>query len=240
MEGNYTTLLKQQKLELSDVYYLTCEASNEGAQREFPLAGSFTKFILVATLTAGTGSYSVEAKNVDAQPKEVSLITNGLGQIPKQQMRFSPVDNGNLSIEVNRSPSYQPVSRKIREANLDRLERTHRQQLLMASFQKNKTEDSISFASMMTMRIANRQLVNLPFLDSILQYDKFDNVCQYNFFFDKEVELSISVYVDEEKMSDDVDYSIYHKGELVVANTLPIQQLVKKMKTVIAKVQKNG
>lgn len=240
MEGNYTTLLKQQKLELSDVYYLTCEASNEGTQREFPLAGSVTKIVLVTTLAVGPASYSLEAKSADLQPKEVATLTIGLGQQPRQQVKFSSVDNGKLSLEVKRSPSYQPVSRKIREANLDRLERTNRLQLLMASFQKNKTEDPISFASRMVMRIANRQLVSLPFLDSILQYDKYDNVWQYNLFFDKEVEMSVSVYVDEEKMNEDVDYSIYHNGELVVVNTLPMQQLVRKMRTVIAKVQKNG
>ena len=240
MEGNYTTLLKQQKLELSDVYYLTCEASNEGSQKEFQLAGTVTKMVLVATLAVGCGSYIMESKKVESITKQASTLVLDSWQQAKQQKEFSSVDNGNLSLEVNRAPSFQPISRRLREANIERLERAYRQQLLLESYNKNKTESLMSFGSRMTMLIANRQLVNLPFIDSILQYDCFDDVWQYNLFFENDVEMSVSVYAYKELITDNVDYSIYHNGELVVANTLPMQQLVKKMRTVIAKVQKNG
>lgn len=239
MEGNYTTLLKQQKLDLSDVYYMSCEASKEGEQKEFALTGTVTKIVLVATLTVGSGNYSVQAKDFVENPKDIPSLTIGFGERNRGHQQFSSVDNGKLSLEVNRAPSYQPESRRVREANLDRLERTQRMELLMTSFQKNRTSEPIPFSSRMTMRVANRLLCILPFMDSILQYNKFDDVWHYNLFFNKDIEMSVSVYVDEDIM-DDVDYSIYHNGELVVANTLPLQQLVKKMKAVIAKIQKNA
>ena len=239
MEGNYTTKLRQQKLELSDVYYLSCEASNEGEHKEFSLAGPVTKMVLVASMTVGTGEFTVQAKDLLVTPNEVPTLVQVIGMQNSGQQWLSSVEDGKFSLGVELAPSYQQQSRRIREANIERLERTERLQMLRDSFLKNKTGDPISFASMMTMRYANRSLCSLPFKDSILQYNKYDDVWQYNLYFDKEVEMSVSVYVEDDKI-DDVDFSIYHAGELLVANTLPLQQLVKKMKSVIAKIQRNA
>lgn len=238
MEGNYTTLLKQQKLDLSDVYYMTCEASNEGAHKEFALAGPMAKIILVATLTVGGGTYTAQTKEIDSENKEIPTLSIGFDQTYKGQ-QFSSVDNGRLSLEVNRAASFQPTGRKTREAILESLERTQRIDMLLNSYHKNKTGEPIPFSSQRTMRFVNRSLCVMPFTDAILQYDKYDDVWQYNLFFPNDVEMAVSVYVEKDRI-DDVDYSIYHNGELVVANTLPLQQLVKKMKTVIAKIQKNA
>lgn len=76
------------------------------------------------------------------------------------------------------------------------------------------------------------------FIDAILQYVGYDDVWHYNLYFDDDLEMSVSVYVDDE-IPDGVDFSVYHHGELVVANVLPIRSLVKKMKGVLSKSAKN-
>ena len=241
MNEIYTTALKHQTNDLSDVYYMSCVASssNEGEMKEFPLTGTVVKIALVATLTTGAANYTAQAKDVVAVNREVPVL-----MIPSDGRMNKPTQMtseriGNITLEVSQASSFISRSRKLLEVQADKIERAQRIQMLITSYQKNKFDEQLGYHSLWTMRMANSALCKLPFTDSILQYDKYDDVWQYNLYFDNDLELSVSVYVEDDGMSD-VDYSVYHQGELLVSNALPLVQVVKKMSTVITRVQKNA
>ena len=237
----YTTALKRQTNDLSDVYYMSCasSSSSENEIKEFPLAGTVAKIALVATLTTGTASYTAQAKGTTEMNKEVPVLDISSSRLANKTVSKMSEKIGNITLEVIQSHTFQVKSRKVREAETDRMERAQRVQMLRTSYQKNKFDEQINYASLWTMKATNSILCRLPFTDTILQYDKYDDVWQYNLYFDHDLELSVSVYVEDDGMSD-VDYSVYHQGELLVSNVLPLLQVVKKMRTVITRVEKNA
>ena len=237
----YTTALKRQTNSLSDVYYMSCvsSSSNEGAIKEYPLAGTMTKIALVATLTTGVANYTAQAKNITDENREIPVMTIQGGRQVNKSAPIASEKIGNITLEVNSVSTFHSKPRRVREAELDRLEQAQRVQMLRTSYQKNKYDEQISYPSFWTMKVANGVLCKLPFTDSMLQYDKYDDVWQYNLYFDHDLELSVSVYVEDDGMSD-VDYSVYHQGELLVSNALPLLQVVKKMRMVLTRVQKNA
>ncbi len=238
MDGNYTTLLKRQQMELSDVYYMTCEASIEGNKREYDLSGAVVKMVLVATLATGAGDFTTETKAMAVHSREIPVSVQTAGNRADRSSQVE-IAGEKMSVEVFRMPTYRQDGRKEREALVERLVRTNRMNMLMASFHKNKTFDPIAFNTRITMQATNRALSALPFIDCILQYDKYDDIWQYNLYFEHHLELAVSAYVDDNGMDENVDYSIYHDGDLLIANEMSLPQLVKKMKSVLAKVGKN-
>ncbi len=241
MSEIYTTALNRQTNDLSDVYYMSCVASssNEGEMKEFPLAGTVVKIALVATLTTGANNYTAQAKEVIAVNREVPVMTISGGWQMNKPLQMMSERIGNITLEVNQAPAFLSKTRKAREADADRMERAQRAQMLMTSYQKNQLDEHLSLRTLWTMRMVNSTLCKLPFTDSILQYDKYDDVWQYNLYFDHDLELSVSVYVEDDGMSD-VDFSVYHQRELLVSNALPLLQVVKKMSTVLTRVQRNA
>lgn len=241
MSEIYTTALKRQTNDLSDVYYMSCVASssNEGEMKEFPLAGTVVKMALVATLATGATNYTAQAKDVRAINRDVPVMTISGGWQMNKPIQMMSEKIGDITLEVNQAPAFLSKPRRAREADADRMERAQRDQMLITSYQKNRFDEQLGYHSLWTMRMANSALCKLPFTDTILQYDKYDDVWQYNLYFNHDLELSVSVYVEDDGMSD-VDYSVYHQGELLVSNSLPLVQVVKKMSTVITRVQRNA
>lgn len=237
----YTTALKRQTNNLSDVYYMSCASSSsrEGEMKEFPIAGTVTKIALVTTLTIGTANYIAQAKGTAEMNKELPVLSISSSRLVNKTVPKVSEKIGDITLEVIQSHTFQVKPRKVREAETDRMERAQRVQMLRASYQKNKFDEQINYASLWTMKAVNSVLCRLPFTDAILQYDKYDDVWQYNLYFDHDLELSVSVYVEEDGMGD-VDYSVYHEGELLVTNALPLLQVVKKMSTVITRVERNA
>ena len=236
---DYTTVLKRQFEDLSDIYYLSCALSNEGQKREFHLAGSMTKVVLVATLVSGANAYTTQANDFDYFKKDVPVM---VAQNVKTASKVEPLftdGKGGVEVEVYQAPSLLKQSRKERDANNERFLRVQRVQMILTSYNRNKSVAPISYASRWTMRTVNQALSHLPFTDSILQYDSYDDVWQYNLYFAHQLEVDVSVYVVEGKI-DDVDYSIYHHGDLLVANESPLPQLMRQLNSVIAKLDKNA
>ena len=153
--------------------------------------------------------------------------------------QLTSVGNGRVAIEINQKPSSLERTRKEQEANQERLQQAKRVQMLMASYHKNETVAPISYSSLWTMRMVNNALSRLPFADSILQYDSYDDVWQYNLYFDHQLEVTVSAYVGDDSTGN-VDYSVYHNGDLLVASELPLAQLVRKLNSVIAKIERNA
>lgn len=236
---DYTTILKRQSEDLSDIYYLSCALSSEGQKREFPLAGTVTKVVLVATLATGANAYTAKANDSVMFSKDIPEMIAPYNRTASKVEQLPSDSRHGVVVEVYQAPSTLKQSRKERNANLERFQRVQRVQMLMASYNKNKSAAPVSYASRWTMRMVNNALSRLSFNDSILQYDSFDDVWQYNLYFDHQLEVTVSVYVEEGKI-DDVDYSVYHNGDLLVANELPLSQLVKKLSSVIAKLDKNA
>lgn len=224
---------------LADIYYMSCLESVNRTHSEIKVSNAPTKFFLAITMATSINTYAAETKNhEDFNEVRTELIAN-LVRSSNQLNFLTPNSNQKISIEVNKSPSVGKISRKEKVKQQQLFEQMTREQMLLQSYIKNRGEVNPSYSSMWTMRMANTILSELPYEDSMLQYDKYDDVWQYNLYFPHDMEMSVSVYVEEENVSE-VDYNIYHEGELVVANVMPLPKLVKKMKSLISKVEKNA
>ena len=159
--------------------------------------------------------------------------------VSDQVKKVNLIKEGQVSLEVNETPSYRSRTKKAIEAEREQLDRARRVQLIMRSWEKNKHGVQPSYMAQWTMRKTNLALCHLTFSDAILQHVSSDDIWHYNLFFPDDLEMSVSVYVDDET-SDSVDFSVYHKGELIVANMMPLRLLVKKMKSVLSKSTVNG
>lgn len=230
----YTTKI-QSKPDLSDVYFMTCLESASKDSKEIRLAGPATTFMLAVTLAHGIGCYAADSNMAIPSQEVIPQLFIQTNQQNWSSGHWSTIDGGKMSIEVNRSYSYRNQSRKNIEKTQENLERAERIQIIKDSYTKNKIVEPRSNESEWVMKMANTALCQLPFNDAIVQYDSYDDVWQYNLFFKKDLELSVSVYVDGETIGD-VDFNIYHDQELLVANMMPLKQLVRKMITVISKV----
>lgn len=239
MNELYTTILERQQ-ELGDVYFMSCLRSAEGTHNEVTFHGGKTvvKIMLVASLMQPSDMFAADIKAQDSMQKEIPELSIGFGPQRPNGGKSNVIQEGSVSLEVNASPSYRNRGRKAVQVEQESLERAEREQLIMQSLRKNKSEIQPSYMARWTMRRANRALSQLPFTDAILQYVGFDDVWHYNLYFDNDLEMSVSVYVDD-GASDSVDFSVYHHGELVVANVLPMRSLVKKMKSVLSKSASN-
>lgn len=235
----YTTILERQE-GLGDVYFLSCLRSTEGEHSEVSIVGGKTviKVMLVTSLLQPRDVFATEIKDESSYQKEVPELVD-FSSIRSAGNRPNLVQEGLMSLEVNEMPSYRNRSKKTLMAEQEQLERAQRMQLLMQSWGKNKQNVQPSYMAMWTMRRTNLSLSQLPYSDAILQYVSYDDIWHYNLFFSGDLEMSVSVYVDDET-TDSIDFSVYHKGELVVANMLPLRSLVRKMKNVLSKYQVNG
>lgn len=235
----YTTILERQQ-GLGDVYFMSCLRSVEGEHNEISLVGGKTiiKVMLVTSLLQSGDMFATEIKAESSFQKEVPELVD-LSPIRAAGNRSNLVQEGTVSLEVNEMPSYRYRTKKVLQAEQDQLERAERVQLLMRSWNKNKHNVQPSYMAKWTMRRTNLALSQLPYSDAILQYVSYDDIWHYNLFFSGDLEMSVSVYVDDET-TDSVDFSVYNKGELVVANMLPLRSLVKKMKSLLSKYQVNG
>lgn len=235
----YTTILERQQ-GLGDVYFLSCVRSTEGSHSEVTLVGGKTvvKVMLVATLMQPGDMFATEFKAENSFQKEVPELVD-FGSMRAIGNRPSLVQEGLVSLEVNELPSYRSRTRRALESEQERLDRAHRVQLIMQSWNKNKHNVQPNYLAQWTMHKTNYALSQLPYNDAILQYVDYDDVWHYNLYFPGDIEMSVSVYVDDET-TDSVDFSVYHKGELVVANMLPLRSLVKKMRGVLSKYPVNG
>lgn len=218
---------------------MTCLESTRKVDGEVRLVGTAAKVMLALTLAHGIECYAADNTTAVSSQQIIPQLVVQMGQTDWSSGKMTEFDGGKMSIEVNKSSLFREPAKKYREAAKDRFERVQRIQMIMDSYKKNKTVKPSSNESVWVMKTANTSLCQLPYKDAILQYDSYDDVWQYNLFFSKDIELSVSVYVEGETIGD-VDFSIYHGKELLVANMLPLKQLVKKMKTVIAKVESNA
>lgn len=239
MNELYTTILERQQ-GLGDVYFMSCLRSAEGSHNEVSLHGGKTvvKIMLVASLMQPGDTFASKVSAQATSQKEVPELSIGFESQRPSGVNSNVIQEGPVSLEVKASPSYRYRSRKAILAEQESLERVEREQLIRQSLKRNKSKSQPSYMARWTMRRANLALSQLPFTDAILQYVGFDDVWHYNLYFDDDLEMSVSVYVDEEP-SDSVDFSVYHHGELVVANVLPMRSLVKKMKSVLSKSANN-
>ena len=236
MESEFTTKIQLEQ-NLSDVYFMTCLESTRKVEREVRLAGTAAKILLALTLAQGVGCYAAET-DIAVPSKQIKYELY-MGQKNMQTGSLSDFDNGKLSIEVNQASSFKTPTRKAKNTVIDKIERAQRVQKIMDSYAKNKSAEPRSVESNWVMKMANTALSKLPFNDVILQYESYDDVWQYNLFFKGDLELSVGVFVEGETIGE-VDFNIYQGNELIVANMLPLNQLVRKMKTVISKVQNNA
>ena len=182
--------------------------------------------------------FASEIKSESSFQKEVPELVD-FSSIRVAGNRPNLVQEGQVSLEVKEMPSYRYRTKRVLLAEQEQLERAQRVQLLLQSWNKNKQSVQPSYMARWFMRRTNLALSQLPYSDAILQYVSDDDIWHYNLFFPGDLEMSVSVYVDDES-TDIVDFSVYHKGELVVANMLPLLSLVKKMKSVLSKYQVNG
>lgn len=235
----YTTILERQQ-GLGDVYFLSCLRSTEGEHSEVSLLGGKTvvKVMLVTSLLQPGDMFASEIKSESSFQKEVPELVD-FSSIRVAGNRPNLVQEGQVSLEVKEMPSYRYRTKRVLLAEQEQLERAQRVQLLLQSWNKNKQSVQPSYMARWFMRRTNLALSQLPYSDAILQYVSYDDIWHYNLFFPGDLEMSVSVYVDDEP-TDSVDFSVYHKGELVVANMLPLRSLVKKMKSVLSKYQVNG
>ncbi len=238
MESDFTTKI-QSRPNLSDVYFMTCLESTRKVDGEVRLAGTAAKIMLALTLAHGIECYAADTATAVSSQQIIPQLVVQIGQKDWNSGKITEFDGGKMSIEINKASLYREPAKKYREASKDKFERAQRIQMIMDSYNRNKTVKPRSNESDWVMKMANTTLCQLPYTDAILQYDSYDDVWQYNLFFSKDIELSVSVYVEGETIGD-VDFNIYQGKELLVANILPLKQFVKKMKTVIAKVESNA
>lgn len=235
----YTTILERQQ-GLGDVYFMSCLRSAEGEHSEISFVGGKTviKVMLVTSLLQSGDLFATEVKAENSFQKEVPELVD-FRSVRVKGNRPNLVQEGKVSLEVNEMPSYRYRTKRTIELEQEQLDRAHRVQLIMQSWDKNKHDVLPNYMARWTMRRTNLALSQLPYTDAILQYVSNDDIWHYNLFFSGDLEMSISVYVDDEA-NDNVDFSVYHKGELIVANMLPLRSLVKKMRNVLSKYQVNG
>lgn len=235
----YTTILERQQ-GLGDVYFLSCLRSAEGEHNEVSLVGGKTaiKVMLVTSLLQPGDMFATEIKAESSLQKELPEMVD-LSSIRVTGNRPNLVQEGQVSLEVYEMPSYRYRTKKAILTEQEQLERAQRVQLLMQSWNKNNNNAQPNYMAWWTMRRTNLVLSQLPYSDAILQYVSYDDIWHYNLYFPDDLEMSVSVYVGDET-PDSVDFSVYHKGDLVVANMLPLRSLVKKMKGVLSKYQVNG
>lgn len=238
-EELYTTILERQ-LELGDVYFLSCLRSSEGNYREvsFSRGKTVVKIMLAASLLQPAEAFASEVKTQSSIHNEMPELVECMKSQNIHGGRLNVVQEGPVSLEVTSSPSYRYRSHKVVLAEQESLEKAERSQLLLKSLDRNKSNVKPGYMSRWTMCKANLALSQLPFSDAILQYVSYDDIWHYNLYFANNLEMSVSVYVDEDN-SDNVDFSVYHHGELVVANVLPMNSLVKKMKSILSKSANN-
>ena len=126
---------------------------------------------------------------------------------------------------------------EVKLKSLDLYNKIERSQKLLLSYRKNDDGAEVPSESMVVMKQTNRLLSQLPFEDAILNYDKYEDAWQYYLYLPHHIELSIGVFSD---MPGDVDFSVYQHSDLLVANTIKINQLVSKMKQILQKADKNA
>lgn len=221
----------QQPTNLADIYYMSCEVSQNNSQKiNFLKPIATSTLILAVMFTCNIESYAANYKQLDSTYKE--KIENVWS--PFDKFTTIPLSSiGNLRMQLNTAPQYAQLSQDVNKA----YEKAIRQQMLLRSFSFNCQDNELSYSMMQIMQITNKELSKLPFNNAILQYNKYEEAWQYNLFFNKDIELTVGVYTDE--MYDDVDFSIYHGKKLLVANHMPIKQIVNKMRTIISKISRN-
>ncbi len=146
--------------------------------------------------------------------------------------------NKEITLRILPSPSYNQSSPSTVEDYKKIWERIQRDLMLKDSFEKIKGNINYSIFSKWNMLKVNKILIQLPFIDSIMQYDTYDDILEYSLFFSDDLELSVSICADEQDLNN-VSFSIYHEGELVVSNFISLLELVDKMNSIISKIQQN-
>lgn len=228
MKELFGTQIQQSTNNLADIYYMSCETSQCVPISKKNILRPTKTLILAVAMSLGSEAYASDSQNIELQHEQV--------QIEKfQPFRYANIvrSSNDLEMRVNVSPSVS----KLTPSKLRNMESTYEKnvlsQKLLDSYRKNSNGVELPYKALAIMRKTNSLLADLDFQDAILQYDSFDEAWHYNLYFDKNIELSIGIYMDE---IEDADFSLYHNDELLVSNYLPLKSLVVKMKSIISRV----
>lgn len=209
---------------LADLYMTTCESSQASIKKN-----SFTHLaptILLAIALSTAPAYALDNLTVDSF--ESRIKTEMISTTKAKD--YAEIQE----IKVHFTPKHDDTNIKAIEQQYMQMCRA---QMLEISFRKNRTADTVlSFEKAQVMYGLNKKLSRLPFDDSILLYNAIDDAFAYNLYFGHDIELTVSVYLDE---LDENDFSIYHKGELILSGTTTTSQLVDKMGSVMSKIEKH-
>lgn len=210
---------------LKDIYYYSCEESEINGNSSKLVKAAAGLFIVVnMAMPQPAFSKDVVIPNIDNKPM-IELV-----QAP---IRMLETPKSDIKIGTPRPLTYHEVKLK----SLDLYNRIERTQKLLLSYSKNDDGAEVPSESMVVMKQTNRLLSQLPFEDAILNYDKYEDAWQYYLYLPHHIELSIGVFSD---MPGDVDFSVYQHSDLLVANTIKINQLVSKMKQILQKADRNA
>lgn len=209
---------------LADLYMSTCESSQASIKKN-----SFTRLaptILLAIALSSAPVYAVDDHTIDSFESRVKTE-----MISKTKAKdFAEIQE----IRVHFTPKYDNTNIKAIEQQYMQMRRV---QMLEFSFRKNRTANTtLPFEKVQVMHMLNKKFSHLSFDDSILQYNAIDDAFAYNLFLGHDIELTVNVYLDE---LDENDFSIYHKGELILSGTTTTPQLIDKMGSVMSKIEKH-
>lgn len=230
MDSLFTATSSQPDM-LHDIYFMSCKSSqpNRRGINTIKLNGCL---ILAITLTCSGGAYASESFSQDVleNPIKIEQLSSTL-----KTGSLVPIDREkHIKLNVTPSPRFNRLSRR----DITTQENFEREMLLISSYKKNTNFQSLSYSTISLFRESNSILSKLAFNDAIVQYNRFEECWHYNLFFNHNLEISLGVYDDDELA--DVDFSIYHDNELIVSSYLPINQLVKRVQSIITKIENNG
>ena len=230
MDSLFTATTSQPDM-LHDIYFMSCKSSqpNRKNTNTVKLPGCL---ILAITLTCSSGAYASESFSQDIveTPITIEQLSSSL-----KTGSLIPIDHeSHIELNITPSPRFNRLSRR----DITTQESYTREMLLMSSYKKNTDSKNIPYRAISHLFKTNSILSKLAFNDAIVQYNRFEECWHYNLFFNHSLEISLGVYDDEELS--DVDFSIYHDNELIVSSYLPINHLVKRVQSIITRIENNG
>lgn len=226
MEELYETNLVQPQ-QLFDIYNTSCIGAEQSIlQEKSMMKNTIATFVIVLSLS------SIPAFDASvALIKDTETIPYHSEMSHGKSAYTDVLDIRELSVEVEKNPIYR-ISKSDKRKIEQRYSVIRRSQILDEAYRKAYRSE-MSFDDKRFMKFTNMRISTLKFSDSKVQFDSEDKALFYSLYFNHDIKLSLAVYMDDPN----VDFTIYQKSERIVSDSIEFNQLLKKMKIILNKVE---